>query len=95
MKHVEKYIMKNIKKDLLSVYDLTPNQVWMLIQKAIKLKKSKKSKYSLKGKTIGLIFEKPSTRTMVSFSTAMAQEDGTPLILDTHKLQTNRGESVY
>lgn len=87
--------MKNIKKDLLSVYDLSSSQVWTIIQKAIKLKKSKKSKFALKGKTIGLIFEKPSTRTMVSFSTAMAQEDGTPLILDTHKLQTNRGESVY
>jgi ornithine carbamoyltransferase len=49
----------------------------------------------LKGKVIGLIFEKPSTRTMVSFSAAMCQEDGTPLNLDVKKLQTTRGESVY
>lgn len=87
--------MKKTKKDVLSIYDLTSKEIWAIIQSAIKLKKQKKSKFQLKGKTIGLIFEKPSTRTMVSFSAAMSQEDGTPLILDIKKLQTTRGESVY
>ncbi|MFA6914723.1 MAG: ornithine carbamoyltransferase, partial [Endomicrobiia bacterium] len=87
--------MKKNKKDLLSIYDLTPDLIWTLITNAIKLKKSKKSSSKLSGKTLGLIFEKPSTRTMVSFATAMTQEGGTPLILDSQKLQTNRGESIY
>ena len=86
--------MKNLKH-ILSIYDLTSKEIWTIIQSAIKLKKQKKSKFQLKGKVIGLIFEKPSTRTMVSFSAAMCQEDGTPLNLDVKKLQTTRGESVY
>ena len=86
--------MKKIKH-ILSIYDLTSKEIWNIIQSAIKLKKKKKSKFQLKGKVIGLIFEKPSTRTMVSFSAAMCQEDGTPLNLDIKKLQTTRGESVY
>lgn len=86
--------MKNLKKDLLSIYDLNSQQIWELIEKAIKLKKSGYTD-KFKGKVFGLIFEKPSTRTMVSFATAIAQAGGTPLILDTQKLQTKRGESVY
>ncbi|MBQ4178545.1 MAG: ornithine carbamoyltransferase [Elusimicrobia bacterium] len=86
--------MKNLKH-ILSIYDLSSKEIWTIIQSAIKLKKQKKSKFQLKGKVIGLIFEKPSTRTMVSFSAAMCQEDGTPLNLDVKKLQTTRGESVY
>ena len=86
--------MKQVKH-ILSIYDLTSKEIWNIIQSAIKLKKQKKSKFQLKGKVIGLIFEKPSTRTMVSFSAAMCQEDGTPLNLDIKKLQTTRGESVY
>ena len=86
--------MKNLKKDLLSIYDLNAQQIWELIGKAIKLKKSGYTD-KFKGKVFGLIFEKPSTRTMVSFATAIAQSGGTPLILDTQKLQTKRGESVY
>ena len=86
--------MKKIKH-ILSIYDLTSKEIWNIIQSALKLKNQKKSKFQLKGKVIGLIFEKPSTRTMVSFSAAMCQEDGTPLNLDIKKLQTTRGESVY
>ena len=86
--------MKKVKH-ILSIYDLPSKEIWNIIQSAIKLKKQKKSKFQLKGKVIGLIFEKPSTRTMVSFSAAMCQEDGTPLNLDIKKLQTTRGESVY
>ena len=86
--------MKKVK-NILSIYDLTSKEIWTIIQSALKLKKQKKSKFQLKGKTIGLIFEKPSTRTMVSFSVAMCQEDGTPLVINIKKLQTTRGESIY
>ncbi len=85
--------MKKFKKDLLSIYDLDMQQIWSLIGKALKLKKSGYTD-KFKGKVFGLIFEKPSTRTMVSFSTAIAQAGGTPLVLDPQKLQTKRGESV-
>ena len=85
--------MNKLKKDLLSIYDLDMQQIWSLIGKAVKLKKSGYTD-KFKGKVFGLIFEKPSTRTMVSFSTAIAQAGGTPLVLDPQKLQTKRGESV-
>jgi ornithine carbamoyltransferase len=48
---------------------------------------------ALKGKTVGLVFQKPSTRTAVSFSVGVAQLGGTPLLLNADVLQIKRGES--
>ena len=48
----------------------------------------------LAGKTVAMIFEKPSTRTRVSFETGIAQLGGTPLVLSAQDLQLGRGESI-
>ena len=48
----------------------------------------------LAGKTVAMIFEKPSTRTRVSFEVGVVQLGGTPLILSANDLQLGRGESV-
>ena len=48
----------------------------------------------LAGKTVAMIFEKPSTRTRVSFEIGVVQLGGTPLVLSAHDLQLGRGESI-
>jgi len=82
-------------KNLLSIYDLSPKIITGLLELAVKLKKAKKPANSLAGKTLGLIFEKPSTRTTVSFAVAMYQLGGFPLILQSQNLQRQRGETLH
>ncbi|GHT38360.1 ornithine carbamoyltransferase [Endomicrobiia bacterium] len=83
------------KKDLLSIYDLSVTEVKIILNKAFELKTRKRRLDVFKGKTLGLLLEKPSTRTMVSFATAMVQLGGTPLLLDVEKMQRSRGESIH
>jgi len=82
------------KKDLLSIFDLSSAEMWALLKKAAILKNAKKHSAMLAGKSLGLIFEKPSTRTTVSFAVAMNQLGGFPLILNPQNLQRRRGESI-
>jgi len=63
-------------KDLLSIGDLTLDEVWGIINRAIRMKKRKVMSPILAGKTLALIFEKPSLRTRVSFDIAMYQLGG-------------------
>ncbi|GHT24857.1 ornithine carbamoyltransferase, catabolic [Endomicrobiia bacterium] len=83
------------KKDLLSIYDLSTKEIKEILNKAFKLKNDRKHLDVFKGKILGLIFEKPSTRTMVSFTAAMLQLGGTPVFLNTENLQRKRGESIH
>ena len=80
--------------NLLSIFDLTSGEIWKIIELARALKSSKAGLANLSGKSLGLIFEKPSTRTSVSFSVAMYQLKGFPLMLDARNLQTKRGETI-
>jgi ornithine carbamoyltransferase len=63
-------------KDLLSIGDLTLDEAWGIINRAIRMKKRKAMNSILAGKTLALIFEKPSLRTRVSFDVAMYQLGG-------------------
>ena len=63
-------------KDLLSIGDLTLDEAWGIINRAIRMKKRKAMSPILAGKTLALIFEKPSLRTKVSFDVAMYQLGG-------------------
>lgn len=83
-----------MNNDLLSIYDLTAKEIWSLLTLARKLKSGKRNSTALAGKTLGLIFEKPSTRTTVSFAVAMYQLGGFPLILNAANLQRKRGEPI-
>lgn len=82
-------------KHLLSIYDLSPKEINDLLVLAAALKKAKKPSKVLEGKTLALIFEKPSTRTTVSFAVAMSQLGGFPLILQSQNLQRQRGETLH
>ena len=84
-------------KDVLSIQDLNSKELFSILNLATSLKrKQKKGKMSplLKGKVLGLIFQKPSTRTRVSFEAAMFQLGGNTVYLNVNDLQLSRGESV-
>ena len=85
-------------KDLISLHDLTSDEVKGLLELGLKLKKEQKSgieHHILKGKTLGMIFTKSSTRTRVSFEVGMTQLGGYPLFLSSNDIQLGRGESIY
>jgi ornithine carbamoyltransferase len=96
---VMKEMAVNLKgRDFLALVDYTPDEVQYLINLAIDLKKKHKAGevyQPLKGKTIGLIFEKSSTRTRVSFEVGMFQLGGHALFLSRNDLQLGRGETVW
>ena len=86
-----------VPKDLLTISDIPGPKILSLLQLAKKLKSEhKKGRViaPLKGKTLGLIFEKPSTRTRVSFEAGMNQLGGQALFLASEKIQLSRGESL-
>ena len=81
------------KKDLLAVEDLTKEEIEGLISKARDFKKKKDmDECPLIGKSVGLYFEKSSTRTRVSFEVAVYQLGGQAIYLT--ELQTSRGEGI-
>lgn len=84
-------------KHLLTLGELSKKEFTQIIDNAIKLKKQlKKSsiKPLLKNKTLVMVFEKPSTRTRVSFETGMFQLGGHAINLSSNDMQISRGESV-
>lgn len=85
-------------QDLISLHDLTAEEVKELLELGIKLKAEKKAgieHHILKGKTLGMIFTKSSTRTRVSFEVGMTQLGGYPLFLSSNDIQLGRGETIY
>ena len=89
--------MKLKTKDILTLQELEENELKQIIELAIKLKKEHKKGIQtslLKNKTLAMIFQKPSTRTRVSFETGMFQLGGYALSLSSNDLQLSRGESI-
>ena len=84
-------------KDLLSIHDLSVDEVNEILALAHDLKAKQKAgieHHLLKGKTLGMIFEKSSTRTRLSFETGMYQLGGQALFLSNRDLQLGRGEPI-
>jgi ornithine carbamoyltransferase len=85
------------KKDVLSIADLSANEIHLILKVAARLKKEQKSGKSrqlLRGKTLGMIFQKPSTRTRVSFEVGMSQLGGDAIYLSANDIQLARGETI-
>ena len=86
-----------MKKDLLKMSDLDKDELLELIELAQKLKYEKQHGIAhelLKGKTLGMIFEKSSTRTRVSFEAGIYQLGGLGLFLSSKDTQLGRGEPI-
>ncbi len=84
-------------KHLLSISQLTKEELYHLLDLADQLKKEVKNgefKPYLKNKTLGMIFQKASTRTRVSFEVGMQQLGGYPLYLNANDMQIGRGEPI-
>ena len=89
--------MKLETKDLLTGDEISSKEFLELIDFSIKLKeenKTVKGKQLLENKTLAMLFEKPSTRTRVSFEIGMKQLGGHTVILSLNDMQHSRGESV-
>jgi ornithine carbamoyltransferase len=85
------------KKDILSISDLSTEEINTILMLASKLKgeqKRGKARPLLRGKMLGMIFQKPSTRTRVSFEVGMFQLGGDAVYLGADDIQLSRGETI-
>ncbi len=83
---------------LLTLHDLSSEEIFQILKLAKKLKRELKEGVLhpvLRGKTLGMIFTKSSTRTRVSFEVGMSQLGGQALFLSSNDIQLGRGESIY
>jgi len=86
-----------VKKDLLTLNDFTEEDFKRLFARALELKERQKRGIFdkvLAGKSVGLIFDKPSTRTRISFEAATIQLGGTPIFMAAAHTQISRNEPV-
>jgi ornithine carbamoyltransferase len=84
-----------MKSDFLKLTDLTKDEITVLLRRAIDLKAGKDASLCpLIGKNIGLFFEKPSTRTRVSFEAGIYQLGGNAICMTPVELQLGRGETI-
>jgi ornithine carbamoyltransferase len=86
-----------LKKNVLSICDLSSKQILDILNLAEILKSpvnDQESRKQLRGRILGMVFQKPSTRTRISFETAMLQLGGNAINLSFNDLQLSRGESI-
>ncbi|WP_035253011.1 ornithine carbamoyltransferase [Desulfatiglans anilini] len=84
------------KKDFLTIRDWAPDEIMDVIQQALTLKQGGRDarRRPLEGYTLGLMFDKASTRTRVSFEVAMLRAGGGTIFLSRHDTQLSRNEAL-
>ena len=82
------------KRDYLTVDALSSEELAKVLDVADELKRDRRPRNDLAGKSIGMIFEKPSTRTRVSFEVGIAELGAHAVVLNATELQLGRGETV-
>src|SRR5512145_2408168 len=86
-----------MKRDLLTILDLTTTEIVALLARAEEMKKQWSQgtlRPSLQGKTLGLLFTKPSTRTRISFEAAMNRLGGSCIFMTEKETQLSRKEPL-
>jgi len=81
-------------RHFIRIWDLKKEEALRLINRALELKRSKSWERKFRGKILGLIFEKPSTRTRISFEAAIIKWGGDSIFLSSKDLQLSRGEPI-
>jgi ornithine carbamoyltransferase len=81
-------------RHFIDLKDFDSDRLEAMLASATQMKSGKDVSQPLAGKYIGMIFEKPSTRTRVSFEVGISQLGGTPVVLSASDLQLGRGETV-
>jgi ornithine carbamoyltransferase len=81
-------------RHLLTGRELSAEELRALLARAVELKRAPLSSRALDGRSVGLIFQKPSTRTRISFEVGIAELGGHAVVLRTDELQLSRGEAL-
>jgi ornithine carbamoyltransferase len=82
-----------VTRHFLTGQELTAGQLDRLLERALELKADRLGSNALDGRSVALLFDRPSTRTRVSFETGVYELGGHPLVLREGELQLARGES--
>jgi len=83
-----------LPRHFLTGTELTQDELGALLERAVELKAAPRGSRALAGRAVGLIFEKPSTRTRLSFEVGVVELGGHPVLLRPGEMQLSRGESV-
>ncbi|MBI4767847.1 MAG: ornithine carbamoyltransferase [Deltaproteobacteria bacterium] len=83
-----------MKRDFLKLSDLTASEIEVIWKRTKEFKEGQARERPLQGKTIGLLFEKPSTRTRLSFEVAVIQTGGHPVFISSRDTQMTRNEPL-
>jgi ornithine carbamoyltransferase len=83
-----------LTRHFLTGTELEADEILALARRALELKAAPRSSSVLEGRTVALIFQKPSTRTRVSFEAGIVELSGHPMVLRAEDLQLTRGESI-
>src|SRR4051812_45182473 len=83
-----------VTRHFLTGNELTADELRSLLDRAEELKADRAGAQTLADKSVALVFERPSTRTRVSFEVGVAELGGHPVVLGERDLQLSRGESI-
>jgi ornithine carbamoyltransferase len=83
-----------VTRHFLTGEELTGDELHALVERALELKADRLGSQALEGRSVALVFDRPSTRTRVSFEVAVAELRGHPVVLREGELQLTRGESA-